>query len=380
MQAKIITAFEQRFGTPPTYLTRAPGRVNLIGEHTDYNQGFVLPMAVDRHVWIAAIPQAASVLTIHSLDFDETVSINLDSLQDDTLPHWTSYTRGVWYYIGLQTQQQTGVKMVIGGDVPMGAGLSSSAAIEMATVELALALIDQEWTAAQKAQIGVKAEHDFAHVKCGNMDQTISAAAIEGCALRIDCRDYNFLPVHLPDGVSVVVMDTHKRHKLVDSEYNVRRTQCTEAAEILQVESLREASIEQIEAARTELGDVRYRRAHHIVTENQRVLDFAKAVEANNTPLAGQLMNESHYSLRDDFEVSCTELDIMSDIARNQTGCYGARMTGGGFGGSAVALVQSTAVASFMAAVAPAYEAATGLTPTLYEFKPASGSTVIFRP
>ncbi|MCB9435706.1 MAG: galactokinase [Anaerolineales bacterium] len=380
MQAKIITAFEQRFGTPPTYLTRAPGRVNLIGEHTDYNQGFVLPMAIDRHVWIAAVPHADPLLTIHSLDFNETISIDLDSLADNTLPHWTSYTRGVWYYVGQKAPQLGGVKMVIGGNVPMGAGLSSSAAIEMATVELALALINEKWTAAEKAQVGVKAEHDFAHVKCGNMDQTISAAALEGCALRIDCRAYDFLPVHLPDGVSVVVMDTHKRHQLVETEYNVRRTQCTEAAEILQVESLRDATLEQVKATHDELGDVRYRRAHHIVTENKRVLDFAEATEAKNLDLAGQLMNESHFSLRDDFEVSCTELDIMSDIARHQAGCYGARMTGGGFGGSAVALVQSTAVAEFMAAVAPAYEAATGLTPTLYEFKPASGSTVIFRP
>lgn len=380
MQTKIIAAFENRFGVSPSYLTRAPGRVNLIGEHTDYNQGFVLPMAIDRHVWIAAVPHLEPTITIHSLDFDDTVSFGLSRIQDATLPHWTSYIRGIWHYVGVQGQHLSGIKMLVGGDVPIGAGLSSSAAIEMAAVELALALTNQTWTAAQKAQAGVYAEHNFAHVECGNMDQTISAAAQAGYALQIDCRTYETRPVHLPNGVAVVVMDTHKRHKLVDTEYNVRRRQCLEAANILQVQSLRDVTPEQVEAAHADLGDVRYRRARHITTENQRVLDFAMAVEANDTSQVGQLMNASHYSLRDDYEVSCIELDIISEIARNHAACYGARMTGGGFGGSAVALVDYEGLAEFIAHVAPSYQQATGLMPTLYEFKPASGSTVIFRP
>lgn len=378
MRDTIIKAFEKHFNTSPTKLVRAPGRVNLIGEHTDYNDGFVLPMAIDRNIWVAATIRDDDQFNVYSADFDNNISFSTKQLQDSTLPHWTHLLRGVWYLLGEKGKMPPTVNIAIAGDVPIGAGLSSSAAMEVVLIELALSLIDEHWAQAEKALFGVEVEQKFTGMPSGIMDQMASAVSQEGHALLIDCRSVETTPVNIPENVAVIVMDTAKRRQLVDSAYAERRRQCEESADIIGVKSLRDATLEMVDSHQDKLGDVRFRRARHIVQENDRVLAYVEAFKNNDLLLAGQLMNESHYSLRDDYEVSCTELDIITEIARNQTGCYGARMTGAGFGGCGVALVDRSAVENFIAAVTSAYQEQTPLEPALYEFEPAAGSQVIF--
>ncbi len=380
MREIVSSEFQKHFGQLPSIITRAPGRANLIGEHVDYNDGFVLPMAIDRNIWVAANPRDDNILRAHSITFEETITLTTDQLNDKTMPHWTHYLRGVWYLLGERGLMPPGVDIAIGGDVPVASGLSSSAAIEIALIELALALTQQHWSQAEKALFGVEVEHKFTGMPSGVMDQMASAASQAGHALLIDCRSLETTPVHIPNGVSVVVMDTAKPRQLVDSAYAERRRQCEEAATILKVKALRDATLSMVNKFQAELGDVRFRRARHIVTENQRVLDFIGAAEKTDLHSAGDLMNQSHYSLRDDYEVSCRELDIITEIARQQDGCYGARMTGAGFGGCGVALVKREDVDSFINTVAEKYQQQTNLTPRLWEFKPAAGSEVVVSP
>jgi galactokinase len=378
MRDIVINAFEKHFGSSPTKLARAPGRVNLIGEHTDYNDGFVLPMAIDRNIWVAAKPRDDDKFNIHSVDFDASISFTTNQLTDSSLPHWTHLIRGVWYLLGEQGDMPPSVDISIAGDVPIGAGLSSSAAMEVVLIELALNLINKQWTQSEKALFGVEVERKFTGMPSGIMDQMAAAVSRAGHALLIDCRSLQTTPVNIPENIAVIVMDTAKRRQLVDSAYAERRQQCEESATILGVASLRDATLDMVKANQVQLGDVRFRRAHHIVTENERTLQFIDSFKHGDLAQAGKLMNKSHFSLRDDYEVSCTELDIISDIARNHSGCYGARMTGGGFGGCGVAIVDRSAVADFMTEVATAYQAQTPLQPALYEFEPAAGSEVIF--
>ncbi|MBN1679259.1 MAG: galactokinase, partial [Anaerolineae bacterium] len=257
-----------------------------------------------------------------------------------------------------------------------GAGLSSSAAVEVAFIELGLALAGGEMTQSEKALAGVDVEHNFIGMPCGVMDQMASALGVENHALLIDCRSLDTTPIPVPGGVSIVIMNTTKQRGLVDSEYARRREQCETAADKLGVKALRDANREQVETAKDLLGDVLYRRARHIVSENLRVQATVMALRANGLKTVGQALVASHASLRDDYEVSCRELDVMVDLANAQPGCYGARMTGGGFGGCAVALVKNDAVETFKKAVGPAYTAQTGLTPELYVCKAAAGSSV----
>lgn len=380
MRDVVTTAFESAFQSTPTYLTYAPGRVNLIGEHTDYNDGFVLPMAIGRGVWVAARPRADNQFSVHSVDYSGTISFTRDQLQDSSLPHWTSHVRGVWYLLGQRGITLPTADIAIAGNVPIGAGLSSSAAIEIGMIELGLALSNQQMTQANKALLGVEVEHKFMGMPSGVMDQMTSAASSEGHAILIDCRSLETRPIHLPDGVRVIVIDTAKRRQLVGSAYVDRRRQCEEAAQMIGVSHLRDATIEQVEAYKEQLGDIRYRRARHIVTENARTLQAADALQNGDAVTTGKLMNESHYSMRDDFEISWTEADLITEMARQMPGCFGARMTGGGFGGCCVALVKSDVVDKFIADITPPYQSQTGLTPALYPFQPAAGSHVIFKP
>jgi galactokinase len=380
MRDVTTAAFQSRFNNPPAYLTRAPGRVNLIGEHTDYNDGFVLPMAIDRNIWIAARPRPDDRFTVHSLDYEGTVSFTTAQLKDATLPHWTHYVRGVWYLLGERGAFPPTADIAIAGDVPIGAGLSSSAAIAVALIELALALLNQPMSQPEKALLGVEVEHRFTGMPCGVMDQMTSAVSQAGHALLIDCRSLETTPVHIPAGASVVIMDTARRRQLVDSAYAERRRQCEEAARQLGVASLREATLDMAERHKTDLGDVRYRRARHVISENARTIDAVGVLQRGDLAAAGNLMNASHFSLRDDYEVSWHEADIMTDIARQQAGCYGARMMGGGFGGCAVALVDSQDAEPFMERVGKTYQAQTDLQPALYAFQPSAGSEVVLRP
>ncbi len=377
----VLQTFRSEFGQDPVLLARAPGRVNLIGEHTDYNDGFVLPAAIDRAMYIAAAPRLDSTITMVSIDFESRTAFDLINLDDPDLPAWSKYPRGALWWLREQGYEIPGFDAVIGGDIPIGAGLSSSAAVEIAFIELGLALSGEEsaypsMSQVEKALGGVTVENQFIGMPCGVMDQMASAMGVDQHALLIDCRSLGVTPIPMPPGVSIVIIDSNKRRGLVDSEYALRRQQCEEAAEILGVEALRDAAPEMLDAARDRLGDLLYRRARHVVTEDVRTEQTAAALQAGDLAAAGEAMRASHASMRDRHEITVFKRDTIADLGNAQPGCYGARMTGGGFGGAAVALVADEAVDAFIAAVGPAYTEATGLTPQIYVCQAASGSGV----
>jgi len=376
LQQRVIQRFRDQFDAPPPFVVRAPGRVNLIGEHTDYNDGFVLPMAIDRAIWIALRPRDDGTVWIHSLDFDEDASFSLSALQHGS-GDWVEYPKGVAWALQGAGYHLRGWEGIVAGDVPLGAGLSSSAALELATARAFAATSDLPWDAATMARLGQKAENEWVGMNCGIMDQMISAAGLAGHALLIDCRSLETDPVPLPPGTAVVVMDTATRRGLVDSEYNVRRAQCEAAARYFGVPALRDVSYEQFRVRAAGLDEVTRRRAHHVITENDRTLQAATAMGRGDAVEMGRLMDDSHTSMRDDFEISCDELNTMVAIARQEPGCYGARMTGGGFGGCAVALVHAGAAPAFAGRVAANYQQTTGLTPSLYICQAASGAEVV---
>jgi galactokinase len=376
LAAATAAAFRAAYGYPPQRLYRAPGRVNLIGEHTDYNDGFVLPMAIDRAVWAAAAPRddrRARILTL-SLDQPRGQIFGLDDLQADPEIRWSSYVRGVLAIIARQQEQLGGLDLVYHGDVPIGAGLSSSAAVEVVVATAVRDLFDLPITDLALAQICQQAEHEFAGTQCGLMDQLISVAGREGHALLIDFRHLTWQAVPLPPDSAVVVCDTSKRRGLVDSAYNERRAQCQAGAQQLGVAALRDLDVETFEARAGELPPLLRARCRHVVHENDRTQRAAEALRRGDVAAFGQLMNASHASLRDLYQVSCDELDLMAVLAQSQPGCWGARMTGGGFGGCVVALVDDQAVEPFCQTVTALYESRSLRTPALYVCQAAAGA------
>ena len=376
LQARVTQAFEARFGVPPAFVVRAPGRVNLIGEHTDYNDGFVLPMAIDRAVWIALRPRQDRQVDIHSLDLGQSATFSLDGLRYEQA-NWVEYLKGVAWALQDKGYKLRGWEGVISGDVPRGAGLSSSAAIELTTARAFQVVSEFAWDAAAMARLGQRAENRWVGVNCGIMDQMISAAGLAGTALLIDCRSLDFEPAPLPAGTSVIILDTATRRGLVDSAYNERRAQCEAAARFFGVPALRDVSVEQFEARAGELDQLTRRRARHVVSENARTLAAAEAMRQGDASELGRLMDASHTSLRDDFEVSSRELDIMVRCAQRVPGCLGARMTGAGFGGCAVALVDGGVAEGFAQAVAASYQAGAGFTPNIYICTATNGAEVV---
>lgn len=376
LQQRVIDAFQRKFGAPPAIVVRAPGRVNLIGEHTDYNDGFVLPMAIDRAAWIALRPRTDRRLVVQSLDFDQSVDVDLNQMTN-TGPGWAEYLKGVAWALTDSGKQLEGWEGVTAGDVPIGAGLSSSAALELATARAFATVSQLDWNPAQMALLSQRAENKWVGVNCGIMDQMISAAGAAGHALLIDCRSLENQLVPLPPGNAVIVLDTATRRGLVDSAYNERRAQCEAAARFFNVKALRDVSVAQFEARAAELDEVTRRRARHVVTENDRTLKAAEVMRAGDAAALGLLMNASHESLRDDFEVTNAALNTIVEIARQQPGCWGARMTGAGFGGCAVALVKAEAATAFDQAVTAAYTQATGLTPNVYICHASDGASVV---
>jgi galactokinase len=359
-------------------VVRAPGRVNLIGEHTDYNDGFVLPMAIDRWTYIALRPRPDDVVQIRSTDFDAEEGFSLHQLEPGAVKNWIIYPQGVAAALteaGLGLQAWEGVSA---SDVPIGAGLSSSASVELAVARAFCCVSGFDWAAPRMARICQRAENHWAGVNSGIMDQLISACGIEGHAMLMDCADLSIKPVPLPGGVHVVVLDTGKRRGLVGSAYNERRAQCAAAASACGVRSLRYVTARDLESHASALDAVTFRRARHVISENHRTLQAAAAMESGDAVLLGTLMNESHASLRDDFEVSCAELDTMVGCAWLQQGCLGARMTGAGFGGCAIALVESAHVEKFITRVAIDYRAASGLEPSIYICRASPGSEVVW--
>jgi galactokinase len=375
LQQRITQEFERHFGSTLPAIVRAPGRVNLIGEHTDYNDGFVLPLAIDRAIWIALRPRDDGHVRVYSLDFDQTIEFALNDLQKDA--GWAEYIKGVAWALQQADYSLRGFEGIVAGDVPIGAGLSSSAAWELAAARAFSVSSDFAWDAAQMARLSQRAENQWVGVNCGIMDQMISAAGKADHALLIDCRSLETQAVPLPSATVVVVLDTATRRGLVDSAYNERRSQCEAAARFFGVKALRDVSVDQFEAQAHGLDAITQCRARHVITENDRTLRAVQAMQRGDAGELGELMRLSHHSLRDDFEVSSRALNCMVECAERQAGCYGARMTGAGFGGCAVALVQADRARPFSEAVAAEYRAATSLTPSVYVCMAMNGAEVV---
>jgi galactokinase len=382
-------AFESAFGRPPR-VYRAPGRVNLIGEHTDYNDGFVMPMALDRSTWVAAAPRSDRRLVVRSQEYQETASIDLDAPRTGPTGRWTDYVRGVACVIdegfspdgarGFQPSDRRspkrlalqGADMLIASDVPIGAGLSSSAALAVACgMALAdLAGISLDLTAL--AQLCQRAEHEFAGMRCGVMDQMIACYGRAGHALMLDTRSLERTWVPLPPAVRIVVCNTMVTHTLASAEYNARRADCEAGVTALarrmpRIRALRDATLHDLDAIRDDVSAQVWRRCRHVIAENDRVVRAAAALAAGDFSAFGALMAASHASLRDDYEVSCPELDIMTAIVSGLDGVFGARMTGGGFGGCVVALTDaSIANERLTETIQARYEANTALRPDVW--------------
>ena len=380
--AVVRTAFTEHYWKPVDRVVRAPGRVNLIGEHTDYNDGFVLPMAIERDVLVAFAPRADRQVVLHSLDMDETAVFSLDDIKKDTEHTWSNYARGVAHELQADGLILRGIDALMQGNVPIGAGLSSSAAFEVAMALAFLGAADLTMDRVEVARLAQRAENRFVGMQCGIMDQFVSALGQAGHALFIDCRDLSYRSVPMPVGVRVVICDTMTRRGLVGSAYNERRRQCEEAVRILQtvlpdIRALRDVTPEQLALHGDLLPPIVRRRATHVVTENARVLDAVRALEAGQAEVFGRLMDASHASLRDDYQVSSKELNLMVELARQAPGCLGARMTGAGFGGSAVSLVREEAVPAFVEQVSARYEEKTRLKPELTVSAAAAGAGVL---
>lgn len=376
MKDRVSEIFITHFGEYPPLLVRAPGRVNLIGEHTDYNDGFVLPMAIDHAVWIALSPRPDANVRVFSAGYEQWGQFDLANFSHENAG-WLEYIKGTAWSLQGAEHKLLGWEGVMAGDVPIGAGLSSSAALEMATARAFAAVSGLDWQPASMALLGQKAENEWVGVNCGIMDQMISAAGEAEHALLIDCRSLDTQSVPLPPDTTVVVMDTATRRGLVDSAYNERRAQCEAAAAYFGVQALRDVSLETFTAKAAGLDPLTRRRARHVINENERTLAAVEAMHQGDPIILGQLMNDSHASLRDDFVVSNKELNVMVEIAQAQEGCYGARMTGAGFGGCAIALVRSAVAKSFAPTVARSYQAATQLEPSIYICEATNGAELI---
>jgi len=378
VEQDVTRHFEALYGEVPPFLVRAPGRVNLIGEHTDYNDGFVLPMAINRAVWIALRPRSDRLIVLHSLNFDDATAIDLDSLTHED-GGWREYVKGVAYVLG-QRFNLGGWEGVLVGDVPIGAGLSSSAAVELATARAFAAAGNLAWNPAEMARAGQRAENEWVGMNCGIMDQMISAAGERDHALLIDCRTLETQAVPLPPGTVVVVLDTATRRGLVDSAYNERRAQCEAAARFFGVPALRDVDMVMFSARADELDPITRARARHVISENERTLAAAEAMRRGDAGAMGELMDASHLSMRDDFEISRAEMDVMVELAQAHPACFGARMTGGGFGGAAVALVRAAEADAFATEVGAGYRSATGLQPQIYICTATDGASVVAPP
>src|ERR1700674_1039684 len=374
----IAEQFRAKFGAHPR-VYRAPGRVNLIGEHTDYNEGYVMPVALGFYCWVAISPREDQKLVISSDGFSDTAEVELDSPEIHPRKTWSDYPVGVALELKRAGVPLRGANLLIHGEVPMGAGLSSSAAIEVAT---ALALAEQSGHSPDRVQLArlcQKAENEFVGARVGIMDQFISLHGRKHHALLLDCRSLDFELVAIPDCARLVICNTMVKHELASGEYNQRRAECEEAVRRLAkalpgIRSLRDVTLDQLKRHRGTLSEVQYKRALHVITENARVLGAAEALRAEDLERFGKRMAESHSSLRDLYEVSCAELDLMVDQAHRQAGVYGARMTGGGFGGSTINLVKSRFADAFAENMASGYEKEMGIVPQIYICAPAEGA------
>lgn len=380
-EARAVEAFRERFGGEPRWRARAPGRVNLIGEHTDYNEGFVLPFAIDRAVWVAARPRSDRQVHLIAADFGEEARFALDGLAPGGVRGWAAYPAGVAWALEGAGMRLPGLEAAFAGDVPIASGLSSSAAVEVAFAVTWAALGGHEVPRLELARLCQRAENEFVGVRCGIMDQMAALFGRRGCALLMDCRSLETRPVPIPEEAVILVADSGVRRALAASAYNERRAQCEEAVRRLRarypgIRALRDVTPAQLEAARAELPEGIYRRARHVVTENERVMQAVAALARGDLQALGELLNASHESLRGDYEVSAPELDTLVEAARSVSGVYGARLTGAGFGGSILALVRREAVPAAGEAITRAYRDRFGRTPVWFVVTPDEGATV----
>ena len=364
----LSSRFRDLFGGTPR-LFRAPGRVNLIGEHTDYNDGFVMPVALDLSCWVAAAPRNDRRIVVHSVNADETATVDIDAAPV-RIGAWPDYIAGVSSMLRAHGAAH-GASLLVHSEVPPGAGLSSSAALEVAVATALLDLAGVPLDPTTIARLCQRAENEVVGAACGIMDQYTAVHARAGNALMLDCRSLQHRLIPLPATLRIVACNSMVRHSIAGGEYNRRRAECIAAVAKLAehdpgVTSLRDVDLARVEEARASLGDLLFRRARHIVTENARVILAALALEACDPAALGRLMAESHRSLRDDFEVSAPELNLLVDAARENPGVLGTRMTGGGFGGCTVNLVDEEFVDDFRAHMLTRYEAVTGLKPDIY--------------
>ncbi len=381
MATRAAQLFARCFGHPPRWLVAAPGRVNLIGEHTDYNDGFVLPMAIRRYILMAADTNTRRQVTLHSETTGETATFGIRPKVERGEPGWSNYVRGVIAGFQKLGKGATGFDAVIESSLPFGGGLASSAALEVATATLLEAMAGPVLEPLEKALLCQQAEHDFAGVPCGIMDQFTSILAQEDHALLLDCRSRTATSVAMTDpAVTVLIINTHVRHKLAESEYAKRRSQCEAAARVLKVAALRDATPEALNNARRQMEPAVFRRARHVISENARTVQAAQAIQASDWAKVGELMYASHASLHEDYEVSCPELDTVVEIAQSigeAGGVIGCRMTGGGFGGCAVSLVKTDAVQRTTRALDGAYEKKTGHQVNIFSSRPAAGAGML---
>jgi galactokinase len=381
MAERTAELFAKCFGEEPCWTVAAPGRVNLIGEHTDYNEGFVLPMAIQKYTLMAGRRTSDREVTLHSETTGDTAEFSVRQRAKRGDPPWSNYVRGVVAGFQDRGQKIGGFSGVIDSTLPYGGGLASSAALEVAAATLLEALYGKVLDPMEKALLCQKAEHDFAGVPCGIMDQYTSILAKADHALLLDCRTRETTLVPMQDpSVTVLIINTNVRHRLAEGEYAKRRAQCEIAAKALGVPALRDVSSRELQAGQTHLDPVVFRRARHVVTENERTLLMARAIQAGDWGSVGKLMYESHASLRDDYQVSCPELDAVVEIARSlgkKSGVIGCRMTGAGFGGCAVSLVRTDALSLVTRRIEEGYERQTDNQPGIFSSRPAGGAEVL---
>ena len=375
----IETAFEKTFGAAPEVVVRAPGRVNLIGEHTDYNDGFVLPAAIDRYIWFAGRARRDRTVRVRALDFNDAAEFSLDAIEKDPAHSWSNYLRGVAKFLEANGHRLSGADLVFGGDVPREAGLSSSAAVEVGATIFWQRLVKLRLEPVEAVKLARRSENEFVGVPSGIMDQFISALGRRDHALFLDCRDLKYRHVPLRGEVKLVVCNSGVKRALAHSEYEVRVKQCRQAVEELraaglQVNSLRDVKLGDLITKGKALDKVALKRASHVVTENDRVREAVKVLEQNDLSYFGKLMNESHKILRYDYEVSSKELDVLVEIAQKHPGVLGARMTGAGFGGCTVNLVERDAAEAFAEAVRNGYQEALGLRAEVYVCEASDGA------
>ena len=374
---KLAKSFREYFNELPNFIVQAPGRVNLIGEHTDYNGGFVLPAAINYSTWVAVSSRADRELHIIAEDFGaQKVVINLDEpmLHDASAP-WSNYARGVIQELQKRNYRLAGGNFLISGNVPTGAGLSSSASLEVALVRAFTELSGETIDPTSAALVGQAAENNFVGCNCGIMDQLISARGQESSALLIDCQDLSIRTISIPHDWEILIVHSGVKRGLVESEYNQRRAQCEAAARYFGYQTLRGVSLDQLLSAENQLDALSFRRARHVLTENERTLVAATALNSGDLSTLVRVMAESHESMRDDFNIITPAIDRLVTILQEAgAGKAGARMTGGGFGGCVVSVAPSTIIPQLVAAVERHYQADTGYTPRLILAKASKGA------